>query len=732
VSCLLSTTLINKKKTKMSLICPITQEKFTDPVITPSGVTFERRAIVEWLRLHDTDPVTRQPLRVSQLVPNRAMRDLIDAESKSQSTPPATALSESGSRPSSPATSSVSSSRVLEPLPPPPAISITNDKITSPPVLSKDLPACNVVFLLDTSGSMGASATVAGNKATEDTGLTQLDVASHAVKACVRALRPHDNVALVSYSGQARMALPLTAMTCSTATTDMDEAIASLEASGTTNIYDAFRRAIVECLSTPVAVTASRDIILLLTDGEANVSPPRGEVESLKRLMSSHGSDRDVTIITIGFGKTQNEKQLHDLSTCGGDAGRYVFVSDAGMLATAFSHIMAGCMTYRQTVEGRIVRFGVDVDLKEHEVPGSDGSSTQGLIETISELLAASTFGLNVDECIQILKKSQQRLTHDDDIANLSEVANAVSRKDWFDSWGRRYLLSLRAALQQRCGYNARDVSTLRFADNTYNDIVEQVITAFENLPAPQRKQKYEDYGGYGGYGGGYGGALNTPVTRSIDMSAYNDLDGGCFSGDTLVLTPDGVVRIDKLRIGANVVATTLKNKKQFITKVKHVLVHIGSHELYQLEEHVSVTAWHPVLCLGDSTWRFPVTMATSTRASKMLLETRDSDSTSTDEDDEDDVPPPLTLLETVVYNLVLEDPRAAAVVLKAPTDDGGVVASVLGHGDTTSPVIGHGFFGDRSKLLDSISRLKQNEVGQHIIVKFARDAKTALVTNFE
>lgn len=65
--------------------CPITLEVMTDPVILPSGHTFERRSIQSWLDGgHLTCPVTNLPLPPSPpLIPNHALRRLIAAVSPS-------------------------------------------------------------------------------------------------------------------------------------------------------------------------------------------------------------------------------------------------------------------------------------------------------------------------------------------------------------------------------------------------------------------------------------------------------------------------------------------------------------------------------------------------------------------------------------------------------------------------------------------------------------------------
>jgi hypothetical protein len=63
-----------------SFYCPITLELIRKPVIDPDGRTFERDAIVNWIRVNGTSPVTRNALAVSQLRSNEALCDLIEDE----------------------------------------------------------------------------------------------------------------------------------------------------------------------------------------------------------------------------------------------------------------------------------------------------------------------------------------------------------------------------------------------------------------------------------------------------------------------------------------------------------------------------------------------------------------------------------------------------------------------------------------------------------------------------
>ncbi|RDY11867.1 E3 ubiquitin-protein ligase CHIP, partial [Mucuna pruriens] len=62
------------------LCCGITLDIFCDPVITPSGLTYERAVILDHLeKVGMFDPVTRDPLDPSQLIPNLAIKEAVQA-----------------------------------------------------------------------------------------------------------------------------------------------------------------------------------------------------------------------------------------------------------------------------------------------------------------------------------------------------------------------------------------------------------------------------------------------------------------------------------------------------------------------------------------------------------------------------------------------------------------------------------------------------------------------------
>jgi hypothetical protein len=58
-------------------VCPITQQLFHDPVMDCLKHTYERNAILEWIGAHGTCPLTRRPMKPSNLIPNVLMETRI-------------------------------------------------------------------------------------------------------------------------------------------------------------------------------------------------------------------------------------------------------------------------------------------------------------------------------------------------------------------------------------------------------------------------------------------------------------------------------------------------------------------------------------------------------------------------------------------------------------------------------------------------------------------------------
>mmetsp|Transcript_9035 Transcript_9035/g.10215 ORF Transcript_9035/g.10215 Transcript_9035/m.10215 type:complete len:144 (+) Transcript_9035:19-450(+) len=66
------------KDVEEKLLCPISLEIMTDPVVTPYGHTYERKNIEEYIERHGIDPMTRKPLAKDALIPNYSIRTMLE------------------------------------------------------------------------------------------------------------------------------------------------------------------------------------------------------------------------------------------------------------------------------------------------------------------------------------------------------------------------------------------------------------------------------------------------------------------------------------------------------------------------------------------------------------------------------------------------------------------------------------------------------------------------------
>ncbi|KXS15067.1 hypothetical protein M427DRAFT_135297 [Gonapodya prolifera JEL478] len=372
-----------------SFICPLTQQLFVDPVIDPEGNTFERAAIEEWLALNPTSPVTRSSLDPSMLAPNRALKSMVDdwcaqnnyltagGERISVAVPPpeqhavsavstakkntqlrislaAKPLSQTDLKPFDPNQLSadhdeflllVSVAPPVHPLsadgvsyvePPPPARVPTTPELATTPA--------DLIAVVDVSGSMAAEATFQDEQGKKETqGLSVLDVVKHSVRTLAHTLGPNDRLAVVSFSNDAKIVLPLTHMDGPGKAT-ADRAIASLTDLDSTNLWAGLNTALTLFQSTPQRPTSTRSIFLL-TDGQPNVEPPRGTVGMLKRARDAPGGLPTDMITAFGFGYNMDSELLYRCALESGTPGAYGFIPDSGMVGTAFVNAVSGVVS---------------------------------------------------------------------------------------------------------------------------------------------------------------------------------------------------------------------------------------------------------------------------------------------------------------------------------------------------------------------------------------------------
>ena len=169
--------------------------------------------------------------------------------------------------------------------------------------LNKQRPACNLVFLLDVSGSMNSP--------------KKLPLVKHGMRMLVERLGENDRVAIVVYAGAAGLVLPSTQ---ATEKHTILTAIESLHAGGSTNGGEGIRLAYNTALDNFIQGGANR--VILCSDGDLNVGvTSTGELVRLAENQAKAG----VFLSILGFGiGNHNDAMLEEISNKAN--GNYAFI----------------------------------------------------------------------------------------------------------------------------------------------------------------------------------------------------------------------------------------------------------------------------------------------------------------------------------------------------------------------------------------------------------------------
>ncbi|EEV6839143.1 TPA: VWA domain-containing protein [Escherichia coli] len=168
---------------------------------------------------------------------------------------------------------------------------------------SEELPASNLVFLIDTSGSMISD--------------ERLPLIQSSLKLLVKELREQDNIAIVTYAGDSRIALPSIS---GSHKAEINAAIDSLDAEGSTNGGAGLEMAYQQAAEGFIKGGINR--ILLATDGDFNVGidDPKS-IESMVKKQRESG----VTLSTLGVGDSNyNEAMMVRIADVGN--GNYSYI----------------------------------------------------------------------------------------------------------------------------------------------------------------------------------------------------------------------------------------------------------------------------------------------------------------------------------------------------------------------------------------------------------------------
>eukprot|EP00604_Paraphysomonas_vestita_P000936 CAMPEP_0174819540 /NCGR_PEP_ID=MMETSP1107-20130205/2831_1 /TAXON_ID=36770 /ORGANISM="Paraphysomonas vestita, Strain GFlagA" /LENGTH=1055 /DNA_ID=CAMNT_0016033225 /DNA_START=867 /DNA_END=4034 /DNA_ORIENTATION=+ len=198
----------------------------------------------------------------------------------------------------------------------------------------------DICCVVDVSGSMSNRASYENEAGVNvDDGLTLLDIVVHSVKSIIHLLHENDRLSIVSFSDSGRVVYALGEMT-EGGKAQATHAIESLVASGGTNLWGGLLTGM-DSLRADTEITRKKTL-LLLTDGQPTVTPPRGFVGELNFYLESH-PEFSYQLNTFGFGYGLTSELLRDLAKEGN--GTFSFVPDARILGTCFINCLANAVT---------------------------------------------------------------------------------------------------------------------------------------------------------------------------------------------------------------------------------------------------------------------------------------------------------------------------------------------------------------------------------------------------
>jgi hypothetical protein len=695
-----------------SYLCPITHEIMTDPVICVDGHTYERAAISRWMQEHTgsacSSPMTGVPLRmnIGDLVPNYALRSLIQDYQES-----------SMADLQFPATLSLKTVDAAELT----VKTIRHEKTVHIEVTAPDSDVrapCDLVFVVDVSGSMNAAAGIQGTDGqVQEYGLSVLDVVKHAAKTVMGLLNSNDRLALVAYDSDVVEVFAFTKMN-KTGTMECIHQLDALQPGSCTNFWGGVEKGLE--LLVEHRVVGRNASMLVFTDGNPNIRPARPESFLIDEFNDRHNADFNINF--FGFGYNMDSQLLDQCSLVG--SGAYGFIPDGSFVGTIFvnaaANVLATCATKLSItlssqggskIAGVLgnYRGGGDDQSRKVDLGSVMYGQTRNLVVEMDTMVGNDpdsslvidlnyfSFGnekhLKVERLesqttsdqVQKLNKQQVRYALIDGVAE-SLKSQPVNQD------GAEQVRALHTRLQ-----SASDESHKPFLD----DLGGQVLEAFQGpgyftrwgkhyLPSLIRAHQLEQRNNFKDPGvQGYGCSLFKELADSADkffndlppptpslqtyntvpiqsMSGFNSASGPCFAGGCEVALEDGsMCALQDLHRGAMV--STPNGHARVVCVVKTRC--FDSHAfLVKLPNGLMVTPWHPIMV--DSTWTFPNDVAC----------------------------PEIVTGVDAVYSLVIEHTHIVEI--------NGYPTICLGHGYDDNDVLDHPYYGTE-RVIDDLRQMQ-------------------------
>lgn len=363
-----------------SLTCPITACIMRNPVQGNDGQTYERDAIIQWLSKNPISPITKQPMSISDLKVNASIRFLVDKFNEGKlgnisdsSNSSQVSISSTFNMPD---ISESSQSRLIYSNTP--HLSNDSHSILSSVFKGTDqfcnnylfkfqlndesssatqpLKGTDLMLVIDRSGSMQVSVEAKNeNGESIENGFSQQDMVNHAAKTVAKSMKPTDRLGIIIFDNTWETIfnlLPMSEMNCCRALAQISE----IRPRGQTDIWRATEAAI--DLLYNREDKSRNSAVIVLTDGCPNISPSKGEIETLHNKRKK--LNFYIPIYTFGFGYNLQEDLLYGMAKVGD--GCVGHIPDGGMIATVFSNFLGNILCTVAYNFNLIINFKENMD----------------------------------------------------------------------------------------------------------------------------------------------------------------------------------------------------------------------------------------------------------------------------------------------------------------------------------------------------------------------------------
>lgn len=489
-----------------------------------------------------------------------------------------------------------------------------------------------IVFLIDSSYSMGASA---DKPSQEKTGLTVLEICIYGTKAAINGCDETSSIMIAKFSDKGEICCNF--IKADTAGKEkLFVALDRITPDGSTNLLDGIN---VVWNSIATLSDGYQTSLIVFTDGQPN-HEPLGYITQLKNKKEYYGGKYPCDINIYTYGNRVNSELSDQISRETG--GVFGFMSDASLIGDLLIHKVANILSTRakQCV----------LKIETSEFIGLEGYAytkhSWGIEIQIGDIL----YGQNRDVAIECGEITSCQLVYNEDKTQLtmmgqfkgadndfafhysrqkaveviSIIINFMDNGDYqaaedkhtafiqnllfkpiktdfegqikmafkpefYQAWGKHYLLSIRRAYQLQQSNNFKDEGVQIYGGKFTKRIIDKLDDIFNTMPPPTARSNAH------------------PTARSnapqIDMTRYNSrMNDGCFHGSSIVYMVDGSKkRVDEIVKGDLVsLGNGLIGEIECVAKTE---VSPETIKLIKLNDELILTEYHPV---KPNCWEFP------------------------------------------------------------------------------------------------------------------------------